>query len=440
MATKLTEGNVFRCLISFSIPYFFACFLQTFYGVADLMIAGHFNGSTRITAIYVGSQIMHMMTLILAGIAMGTTVLTGRAFGAKDHAQLSSAVGNSATLFALISAVMTTLCLLFVVPITSILQTPTEAFEETIEYTRLCFFGIPFIAAFNVLAAVCRGLGDSRHPMLFVAFGGVFNIVLDYIFMGPMSMGASGAAIATVISQIAVVILGFAMLPRLHLGVHLTRKDFSFHSNTLKHILIVGIPTACQDGLIQIAFLFITAIANARGLAIATSVGVVEKLICFFFLVPSAMLAGVSAMASQNRGAGLHDRGREALRDGILVCAGYGLVIGLLCQFISPWLMGFFTHDSQIIEYGTQYLRTYSFDALFAGIHFCFSGYFCAYDKAGWAFFHNMVSSVTTRVPGTWVASVLFPLTLTPMGAAAPLGSILSALICLLVYRKKKFA
>ncbi|MBQ1924957.1 MAG: hypothetical protein II180_02410, partial [Proteobacteria bacterium] len=267
------------------------------------------------------------------------------------------------------------------------------------------------------------------------AFGGVFNIVLDYIFMGPMALGASGAAIATIISQVAVVILGFAALPHLHLGVHLSRKDFSFDGKTLKSILFVGFPTACQDGLIQIAFLFITAIANARGLAIATSVGIVEKLICFFFLVPSAMLAGVSAMASQNRGAGYHERGREALRYGIMVCAGYGLVIGILCQFISPWLMGFFTHEPKIIEFGTQYLRTYSFDALFAGIHFCFTGYFCAYDKAGWAFFHNMVSSVTTRVPGTWIASVLFPLTLMPMGAAAPLGSILSALICLLIYR-----
>ena len=435
MATNLTEGNVFKRLIAFSIPYLIACFLQTFYGIADLFIAGRYNGSSTITAISIGSQIMHMMTLLLAGIAMGTTVLVGRAFGAKDETQASFAVGNSISLFAMVSVALMVFCLLFTESMATILQTPPEAFEETVTYTEICFAGLPLIAAYNVIASTCRGVGDSRHPMLFVAFGGIFNIILDYILIGPFGMGASGAALATVIAQFAVVLLALITLPRLRLGVHVSLRHLKFELSTLKNLLNVGIPTACQDGFIQIAFLFITAIANARGLAVATSVGIVEKMICFFFLVPSAMLAGVSAMASQNRGAGSHDRGRKALHYGMMTCAIYGLSIGILCQFISPWLMSFFTKDPQVIVYGTQYLRTYAFDVLFAGIHFCFSGYFCAYDKAGWAFFHNVVSSVTTRVPGTWITTVLFPLTLAPMGAVAPIGSVLSVLICVLVYR-----
>lgn len=435
MATDLTQGPIFKRLISFSVPYLFACFLQTFYGVADLMIVGHFNGATTITAISVGSQIMHMITLILAGVAMGTTVLVGRAYGAKDKAQIGRAVGNSISSFAILSVVLTIACLYFVVPIAGILKTPTEALDETIRYTRLCFLGIPWIAAFNVIAATCRGLGDSRHPMGFIAFGGIFNIVLDYILIGIFGLGATGAAWATLIAQVAVVALALSVLPKLKLGIPLSKKDFAIDRPTFKSLMIVGIPTACQDGLIQIAFLFITAIANARGLAVAASVGIVEKLICFFFLVPSAMLAGVSAMASQNRGAACHERGRKALHYGIMTCAGYGLFIALACQFVSPWLMGWFTTDKQVIQLGTQYLRIYALDTFFAGIHFCFSGYFCAYDKAGWAFLHNMLSSVTVRVPGTWIAAVLFPLTLTPMGAAAPLGSLLSVMICLLIDR-----
>ena len=435
MATDLTQGSVFKRLIAFSLPYLLACFLQTFYGVADLVIVGYFNGSSTITAVSVGSQIMHMITLLLAGIAMGTTVLVGRAYGAKETNQAAFAVGNSITLFTLFSIAMTAVCLLSTDAITSILQTPPEAFDETSLYSRICFLGIPFIAAFNVLASTCRGAGDTKHPMMFVAFGGILNIILDYILIGPCGLGAAGAAWATVISQVAVVIIGFALLPKLKLGLQIARKHLQIDKYTMKNLLTVGIPAACQDGFIQITFLFITAIANSRGLEVATSVGIVEKLICFFFLVPSSMLASVSALTAQNRGAGFHDRGKLALRYGIFTCMIYGFLVGLACQFISPWLLHFFTNDGQIITYGTQYLRFYSFDAMIAGVQFCFSGYFCSYNKAGWAFFHNAVSSVTVRIPGTWLASVMFPHTLTPMGAAAPLGSILSICICLLVYQ-----
>lgn len=435
MAKNLTQGRIFTQLIAFSLPYFLACFLQTFYGVADLFIAGQFNGPSTITAIHIGSQIMHMITLMIAGMAMGTTVLAGRAFGAGDQEQLSAAIGTSITLFAGIAVILMSCGLICVDQMAAILQTPPEALRETIQYSSLCFLGIPFISAYNVIAATCRGLGDSRHPLLFVAVGGIFNIILDYILIGPCALGAAGAAWATVIAQGITVIFALFIMHRHNPGIRITRKTLRIQRNTLSNIVSVGLPTASQDAFIQITFLFITAIANARGLEIAASVGIVEKLICFFFLVPSAMLASVSAMAAQNRGAQKHDRSRAVLRYGILTCTAYGAIIGIACQFISPWLIGFFTTDPSVIRYGAQYLRTYSFDVLFAGIHFCFSGYFCAYSKAGWAFIHNVFSSITTRIPGTWIASVCFPLTLMPMGMAAPLGSIVSALICVLIYR-----
>ena len=435
MATDLTQGSVLRQLLLFSVPYFLACFLQTFYGIADLFIAGQYNGSTTITAIHIGSQIMHMVTLGIAGFAMGVTVLIGRAFGAKDSAQLSLAMGNSISLFAILAIIITGGSILAVDKIAEILQTPPEAFAETIEYTTICFAGIPLIAAYNVIASTCRGLGDSRNPLIFVACGGVVNILLDVILIGYCGLGATGAALATVIAQGATVAIAIAVLRIRKLGIQFSSRHLVFHGRTIRDILGVGFPTACQDGFIQICFLFITAIANARGLEVAASVGIVEKLICFFFLVPSAMLASISALVAQNRGAGLHSRGKTALRHGLAICSIYGLVIGILCQFVSPTLVGLFTSDGKVIEFGTQYLRSYGFDVLFAGIHFCFSGYFCAYNKAIWAFVHNVISSVTTRIPGTWIASVRYPTTLTPMGLAAPLGSILSALICVLVYR-----
>jgi Na+-driven multidrug efflux pump len=168
---------------------------------------------------------------------------------------------------------------------------------------------------------------------------------------------------------------------------------------------------------------------------IAASVGIVEKIICFLFLVPSAMLSSVSAIAAQNAGAGKHGQGTRALRYGIMICVIFGCAVSLICQFAAdPFVALFAGGDSEVIRFGGQYLRAYVLDCIAAGIHFCFSGYFCAYGKAFYSFIHNIVSILLIRIPGAYLASVYFPETLYPMGLAAPLGSLLSSVICLVLF------
>ncbi|MBQ0058825.1 MAG: MATE family efflux transporter, partial [Lachnospiraceae bacterium] len=174
-----------------------------------------------------------------------------------------------------------------------------------------------------------------------------------------------------------------------------------------------------------------------RGVDISAAVGIVEKVISFLFLVPSAMLSAVSVAAAQNRGAGKHHRARQAMRIGIWIVIGFGSVIFIMCQFISAPIVGLFAgNEENVIIYGEQYLKSYSVDCIFAGIHFCFSGFFSAYEKSIYSFIHNMISVVLVRVPGAYMASVLFPATLWPMGLAAPMGSLLSIVICIILYRR----
>ena len=196
-------------------------------------------------------------------------------------------------------------------------------------------------------------------------------------------------------------------------------------------MLRVGVPIAAQDGLIQVSFLVITAIANRRGVDVAAAVGIVEKIICFVFLVPSAMLSTVSAMAAQNAGAGKHGQGRRVLYYGMGICVVFGLAVGIACQFLATPILALFAKDEpKVVRLGAQYLKSYIFDCGLAGIHFCFSGYFCAYGKSVYSFVHNIISVIAVRIPGAYFASVIFPATLYPMGWAAPMGSLLSALIC----------
>lgn len=432
---NLTQGPLLPQMMAFAIPYLLACFLQTFYGMADLFITGLFNGAAPITAVSIGSQLMHMLTVIIVGLAMGTTVSISRAVGGRDPKEASRCIGNSVLLFALFSLIGTVLLLLAIEPILSWLKTPTEAWADTRAYLLICFAGIPFIVAYNVLAGIFRGLGDTRTPMYFVALAGFINLLLDYIFIGPMAMGAAGAAAATILSEAVSVLLCLLYLRFANLGLSLTRKDFSFDALRMKTLLAIGLPISCQDGLIQISFLIITAIANSRGVEVAAAVGIVEKVISFLFLVPSAML---STVAAQNAGAGNDARGRQALRYGIRVCIVFGLLTTLFVHFRAEWVVSLFvTHEPEVVRLGGEYFRTYVIDCIFAGIHFCFSGYFSAYGKSIYSFLHNMISIVTVRVPGTYLAILLFPDTLSPMGLAAPMGSLLSAVICVGLYMWK---
>ena len=199
-------------------------------------------------------------------------------------------------------------------------------------------------------------------------------------------------------------------------------------------LLQIGIPVALQDGFIQIAFIVITIIANRRGLSAAAAVGIVEKMISFLFLVPSSMLSTVSALCAQNIGAGKEDRARETLQYAIMIAAGFGILVSILIQFIAEPAVGLFTTDATVRMMGGQYIRGYIFDCIFAGIHFSFSGYFCACGRSEFSFLHNIIAILLVRIPGVYLTSKLFPTTLLPMGIATACGSLLSVGICVIVY------
>lgn len=435
MQRDLTKGNVLSLIIRFSVPYLLSCFMQTFYGLADLFFAGRFNGADVITGVSVGSQVMHMLTVIIVGLAMGTTVNLSRAVGGKEQEKLSAIIGNTVILFALFAVCTTVILLISAKGIVQILSTPREAAQETWRYLMVCFAGIPFITAYNVIAGIFRGMGDSRSPMYFIAIAGILNIFLDYVFMGPGGMGALGAALATVIAQMISVLISIMVIRRTSSGISVTFRDIRLKKPVMAAILRTGIPISCQDGFIQVAFIIITIIANHRGLMAAASVGIVEKIISFLFLVPSAMLSTVSVIVSQNAGAGLHRRGLRTLCYALFICIIFGILVTIFCQFRSEEFVELFTsNEPEVVRMGGQYLRSYVFDTIFAGIHFCFSGYFCAYNRAILSFIQNVICVVTARIPLAYLFSVLYPDTLYPMGWATPIGSLEGAVICILIF------
>ena len=439
MQNDLTTGSVWKTVVRFSLPYLLSYFLQTLYGIADLFIIGQFEGVASTTAVSVGSQVMHMLTVMIVGLAMGSTVSIGQAVGAGDARRAGRSIGNTAALFLGLSLVLTALLLLLVDPIVALMSTPEAAAEGTADYLTICFLGIPFITAYNIISSIFRGLGDSRSPMYFIAVACAANIGLDYLFMGGLGLGPSGAALGTTLSQTVSVVIALAVIARRQGGaLSLRRSDFKPARPVMKQILSVGVPVALQDGFIQISFLLITVIANGRGLSDAAAVGIVEKIISFLFLVPSSMLSAVSALGAQSVGAGKEDRARQILRCAICIAVGFGLCAAAVMQVFAEPVVGLFTDPrdgAAVIRLGGQYLRGYVWDCVFAGVHFSFSGYFCACGRSALSFLHNVIAIVLVRVPGAYLTSALFPDTLLPMGLATATGSLVSVLVCVAAYQ-----
>ena len=418
MQKDLTKGSALKNIITFSLPFLLSNFLQTFYGMADLFIVGRYNGAASLTGVSIGSQVMHMLTVMIVGLAMGATVLIGRYVGERKEQEKRTVIGNTIIIFLMISVLLMAVLLIFITPIITVMFTPAEAVRETRLYLRICFTGIHFIVSYNVLISVFRGLGDSKSPMYFVAAACVLNILLDYLFIGYFDMHAAGAAFGTVFSQAASVLIALTAIVKKKLII-VTRGNFHLDRPVVSNIFKIGFPIC---------------IANSRGVNIAAAVGVVEKIIGFFFLVPSSMLSAISAICSQCIGSRQHERASETLRYGCLIAVGFGIFFTVICQFVSESLLSLFTSEEIVIMYGSQYLKSYVVDCIFAAVAFGFSGYFTAYGYSMISFVHNVISIIVVRIPGAYLMSKLYPDNLFPMGFASPLGSLLSAVICVNVY------
>lgn len=442
MQKDLTKGNALKNIITFSLPFLLSNFLQTFYGMADLFIVGQYNDAASLSGVSVGSQVMHMLTVMIVGLAMGATVMIGRYVGEKKEKDKRMVIGNTIIIFMVVSLSLTVILMLLINPIINIMLTPAEAIQETKLYLTICFIGIPFITAYNVISSIFRGLGDSKSPMYFVAVACFFNIVLDYLFIGYFEMHAMGAALGTVLSQFISVIIALITIIKKKIIV-IKKENLHLHKPVIADIFKIGFPICIQDGLIQISFIIITVIANSRGVNIAAAVGVVEKIIGFLFLVPSSMLSAISAICAQCIGTNMHKRAAKTLQYGCLIALFFGIFFTVICQYVSKPIISLFTDEAIVIMYGSQYLKSYVADCIFAAVSFSFSGFLTAYGYSIISFIHNLISIILVRVPGVYLASKIYPDTLFPMGLASPLGSLLSAVICIIVYwylkKRKRF-
>ena len=434
----LTQGSVPKVLLRFAMPFLIANVLQALYGGADLFVVGQYDDAASVAGVAIGSQVMQTITGIILGLTTGTTILIAMGTGAKDDRKVAATIGTSVYFFTVTGIILTLVMVLFHRPIAALMHTPEEAMADTLHYILICSAGIPFIMGYNVVCGILRGLGDSKSPLYFVGLACIINIGADFLLVGGFGMRAAGAAIATVLSQGISFLTALWFLHRRGFHFEFTRRDIRFHKDLSRRIVTLGAPIALQDALINVSFLIITVIVNQMGVIASASLGVVEKIIIFAMLPPTAMAAAVATMTAQNYGAGLIQRMSRCLYSGIGISLVFGVSVCVYSQFLPETLTGIFTNDPTVIEMAAGYLRGYSIDCVMVSFVFCINSYFSGQGNSWFPMIHSMIATFLFRIPLSYLCGQLDPTDLVLMGYAPPLSTLVSLLICFWYLKRNK--
>ena len=423
-----TQGSILKKLVFFMLPVLGALILQAAYGAVDLLVVGRFGSTSGLSAVSTGSQVLNLVTFVVIQFAMGITVLIARYLGEKKPQQIGAVIGGAVVVFALISIGLFIIMVCFARPISVLMQAPAEAVDLTSQYVRICGSGIFFIVAYNLMSAIFRGLGDSKSPLLFVLVACIVNVIGDLFFVAVLHKDAAGAAVATVMAQALSVVFAVILLLKKELPFAIKKSDFRFNPQC-KKFLKIGLPLALQECLTQLSFLALCAFVNRLGLEASSGYGVACKIVNFAMLVPSALMQSMASFVSQNVGAGKTKRAKKSMVTGIGVGLAVGCVVFLLVMFKGDVMAGFFSTDAAVIQNGYDYLKGFALETIVTAVLFSMIGYFNGNNKTLWVMAQGLIQTLLVRLPLAYFMSIQPNASLTKIGLAAPISTIVGIIL-----------
>ena len=410
------------------LPVLGALILQAAYSAVDLLVVGRFGSTAGLSAVSTGSQLMNLVTFMVTQLAMGATVLIARYLGEKKPERIGAVLGSATVVFAILATVLFVLLVFFAHPIAVLMQAPSEALGLTTRYVRICGMEIFFIVAYNMLAAIFRGLGDSKSPLLFVLVACLINIAGDLLFVAGFKMDAAGAAIATVMAQAVSVVLAIVILLKKDLPFTLKKSDFRLNPQCRK-FLQVGLPLALQEVLTQASFLALCAFVNRLGLTASSGYGVASKIVSFAMLIPSALMQSMASFVAQNVGASKPKRAKQAMFTGMGIGLVFGCAVFALVMLKGDVLAGIFSTDAEVVQKGFEYLKGFAPETILTAILFSMLGYFNGNNKTVFVMIQGLVQTLLVRLPMSYLMSIQPNASLTKIGLAAPVSTLVGVLL-----------
>ena len=438
------NGPILPALLKFSFPVLLALLLQALYGAVDLWAVGKFGTTADVSAVATGSQALQIITGLVTGLSMGSTVLLGTYVGRKDHDGAAKTIGSSLWVFGVLGVVLTAITVLAAPWIARVTNAPAEAFSQTVAYIRICGAGSLFIVAYNLISAVFRGLGDAKSPLYFVMIACVTNIIGDITLTKFIPMGASGAAIATVAAQAVSVVLSLALVRKKGLPFAVEKAHLHFDKENSGSVLKLGVPIALQSMCNEVSYLILIGFVNALGEVASAGVGIAEKLVMFILLIPNSYMQSISAFVAQNDGAGRRERAKKAMWLGMLTAAVLGGILAYCSFFHGAALSTLFIKggETAVLNASAEFLKATSIECFILSIAYCFTGYFNGVEKTTFVMVQGLLSIFLVKLPYAWFASTRPEPSLFRIGMSTAWAAVFTLLLCVWNYihcgRKEK--
>lgn len=437
---NLTEGSIVKTLLLFAVPFLIANVLQSLYGAVDLFVVGRYCNAESVAAVSTGTQVTQIVTSLITGLTLGSTILIGQYMGSRDYEKVKQTIGTTLTVFAAAAILLTILMLGFERPLLTVLGTPEESFELTMQYVAVCSMGNIFICGYNAISAILRGYGDSTRPMIFVGIACALNIVLDFVFVKYCGLGVRGTALATVISQAVSMMIAVIYLKKKNFIFDFKLRSFRPVGSLAKRLACVGIPISFQEMMVRISFLYLMTVMNRCGVYAAAVVGISSKYDVFAMLSATSMASALAALTAQNMGAGKPERARKSLWYGM----GFALLVSCLfwvwAQVNPQSMIRVFAEDARVVEAGVPFFRSCSYDYIMVAMVFCLNGYLNGRQKTVWTMVSCSAGALVLRIPMVYLFGRFFSDDLGRLGMIAPIVSGIMACYTLIyvIYEGRK--
>lgn len=357
--TLLTEGPIWKRMLSFAFPLFLGNLFQQLYNTADTLIVGNFLGSNALAAVSSSGSLIFLLVGFFNGIAIGAGVVIARYYGARQTEELQRCI-HTTIAFGILCGVLLTIAGVAGAPLLLVwMKTPAEVLPSSVLYFRIYFLGSLAFVLYNNFVGILQSVGDSKHPLYYLIFSSLVNILLDLLFVGVFRLGVSSAAVATIISQFVSAGLCLYRLTRKspeEYRVYMGR--IRIDPFMLRQIVTNGVPAGLQNSIISIANVFVQSNINAFGKMAVAGCGSYTRIEGFAFLPVTCFSMALTTFVSQNLGAQKYDRARKGSRFALICCLTLSELIGVIIYLTIPSLIAAFNRDPEIIAYGTRQART----------------------------------------------------------------------------------
>lgn len=354
----LTKGSVAKGIIAFTIPLILGQLLQQLYNMADAWVIGNFADNTAFAAVSTSGSLVFLIVGFFNGIAIGGGVVISRYFGAGDEENVERAIHTN-ILFGIAASAAVTIAGVFGAPqILRLMQVPGNVLPQSITYFQIYFGGSVTIVMYNMFMSIMRALGDSLHPLYYLAVSSFVNVALDLLFVAGFHWGVAGAAVATVLSQGLSAVLCILRMRKNEGCARISWKKLKVYGYMMKDVIYQGFPAGIQNSVISIGNVVVQTNVNSFGEYAMSGMGSHSKIEGFVFIPIMAMSLTMSTFISQNLGAKEYDRAKKGAAFGIFSCIAVAELIGVIAFNFSPYFLRIFAKADEAVKYGVIMQRT----------------------------------------------------------------------------------